>query len=630
MSTRARFALASMLLLVPFLVGAAIVVDQSFRRTQDQLVVSQYATAEVVAQSISELIVKQQEELSALADTEAVRSIDQESAAAAALLDVHRSSHSFVSGLFLLRNDLTVAAQSGGIEIATLPSEFREAADAVIEGGQPTVSDSLLLPSGDVEVVAIIVPVYADPAQTNAGTPSGAFGSFVSVEQLVASFQPPSGFASGSDVAIALVTSSEKLVSIPGRPSDPAEIFRDGADLANAIRSALSGQRTRTTFEDPTGLDRVMVGVPIPLDGNDWAVLVSSPTTTAFGASERLIERALLATAGLLALTVFLAVLIGTWLTRPFRQLTTQAVALSAGGTSSDLESVGPSDATRLSQTIREMADRLRAQVRDTESAREEIARQAERLRDLLRRTVRLQEDERRRIASDIHDAVSPLITGALYQAQAVRIARSNGNGLDGANGTKTSEASPEQLDSLKEVGELLERAMRELHDVIFDLRPPDLDDIGVVAAIQRHVDQVNRSGLPCTLEVVGEERRLSPEVRLALYRIVQEALHNAVRHARADESVVRIEWLPDRLRVTVQDDGSGFEASGSGVRAGLGLMSMRERAASIVVVERSSEELDLPLDAGGGEPESEEASDDQGSMIDEGVVEFGEERVRQ
>jgi hypothetical protein len=134
MSTRARFALASMLLLVPFLVGAAIVVDQSFRRTQDQLVVSQYATAEVVAQSISELIVKQQEELSALADTEAVRSIDQESAAAAALLDVHRSSHSFVSGLFLLRNDLTVAAQSGGIEIATLPSEFREAADAVIEG----------------------------------------------------------------------------------------------------------------------------------------------------------------------------------------------------------------------------------------------------------------------------------------------------------------------------------------------------------------------------------------------------------------------------------------------------------------------------------------------------------------
>ena len=118
------------------------------------------------------------------------------------------------------------------------------------------------------------------------------------------------------------------------------------------------------------------------------------------------------------------------------------------------------------------------------------------------------------------------------------------------------------------EVSDLLERAMRELHDVIFDLRPPDLDDIGIVAAIQRHVDQVNRSGLPCTLEVVGDERRLSPEVRLAVYRIVQEALHNAIRHARADESVVRIEWLPDRLRVTIQDDGSGFDADNAGTFA--------------------------------------------------------------
>ena len=162
------------------------------------------------------------------------------------------------------------------------------------------------------------------------------------------------------------------------------------------------------------------------------------------------------------------------------------------------------------------MADRLRAQIRDTESAREEIARQAERLRDLLRRTVRLQEDERRRIATDIHDAVSPLITGALYQAQAVRMARAtngNGNGHDGANGHHPDQDEADNA-GLEEVGDLLERAMRELHDVIFDLRPPDLDDIGLEAAIQRHVDQVNRSGLRCSLEVVGEERRLSPEVR--------------------------------------------------------------------------------------------------------------------
>jgi signal transduction histidine kinase len=116
-----------------------------------------------------------------------------------------------------------------------------------------------------------------------------------------------------------------------------------------------------------------------------------------------------------------------------------------------------------------------------------------------------------------------------------------------------------------------------------------------------------------CSLEVIGEERRLPSEVRLAIYRIVQEALHNAMRHARADQAVVRIERTADRLRVTVQDDGSGFDLDSTARRSGLGLMSMRERASSIgasfeiisrtgsgtaIVVERSGIEVDLSADA--------------------------------
>ena len=82
---------------------------------------------------------------------------------------------------------------------------------------------------------------------------------------------------------------------------------------------------------------------------------------------------------------------------------------------------------------------------------------------------------------------------------------------------------------------------MDELHNVIFALRPPDLDDVGVVAAVERYVNQINRTGLPCELEVVGEQRRPSPETRLSVYRIVQEALHNALRHAHADEALVKL-----------------------------------------------------------------------------------------
>ena len=123
---------------------------------------------------------------------------------------------------------------------------------------------------------------------------------------------------------------------------------------------------------------------------------------------------------------------------------------------------------------------------------------------------------------------------------------------------------------------------MEELHGVIFALRPPDLDDIGVVAAIERYIAQVQRSGLNVHLEAEDDPPALTPEVRLAIYRIVQEALHNALRHAAADEAVVRFEVIDDMLRVTIRDNGAGFNPEHAARPTALGLLSMRERAAAI------------------------------------------------
>jgi signal transduction histidine kinase len=123
---------------------------------------------------------------------------------------------------------------------------------------------------------------------------------------------------------------------------------------------------------------------------------------------------------------------------------------------------------------------------------------------------------------------------------------------------------------------------MDELHNVIFALRPPDLDDVGLEAAVERYVHQINRTGLPSELEIIGEVRRLSPEVRLSIYRIIQEALHNALRHAHADEALVKIEYREHELRASVRDNGSGFDIESAGRSMSLGLLSMRERAAAI------------------------------------------------
>jgi signal transduction histidine kinase len=267
--------------------------------------------------------------------------------------------------------------------------------------------------------------------------------------------------------------------------------------------------------------------------------------------------------------TLAVAALVAELQAHPLRLVQAQADAL-AGGDISPREEVGGGgvEITGLSAALGAVATRFGEQLHDLEQAREAGDAQAEQLRDLNRRTVRMQEDERRRIASEIHDAVSPLITGALYQARALRL----GDG-DGAVRNDTT---------LDGIGDLLSRAMDELHRVVFALRPPDLDDIGVVAAIERYVAQVQRAGLNARLEAEGDSPALTPEVRLAIYRIVQEALHNALRHAAADEAVVRFETIDDILRVTISDNGAGFDPQHAARPTALGLLSMRERAAAI------------------------------------------------
>jgi signal transduction histidine kinase len=190
-------------------------------------------------------------------------------------------------------------------------------------------------------------------------------------------------------------------------------------------------------------------------------------------------------------------------------------------------------------------------------------------MRDLLRRTLRLQEDEQRRIAGEIHDAVSPLITGALFQARALQM----------SNGSSPHEESEAALGN---VNHLLERATIELHGVIFDLRPPDLDDLGIVAAIEAYIGSIQRTSLDVRLDLEEEPPALTSDVRLGIYRIVQEALHNVMRHSGADEALVRLESTDDLLRLTIRDDGSGFDPETAIRPTSLGLLSMRERAAAI------------------------------------------------
>jgi two-component system sensor histidine kinase UhpB len=173
---------------------------------------------------------------------------------------------------------------------------------------------------------------------------------------------------------------------------------------------------------------------------------------------------------------------------------------------------------------------------------------------------LRAQEEERARVARDLHDEVNQSLTGLLLRLEAVR------------------EAAPPELEAeLAETKALANRAMRELLSLARQLRPTALDDLGLAAAVAGQVEQVSRPGLAAELVEEGDFSDLDSDVQLVVYRVAQEALSNAARHSGAERIEVALRRSGEGVELEVADDGRGFAFEES--EQGLGIAGMRERA---------------------------------------------------
>lgn len=570
---RTRFVAAASLCLLPLLGVVFYILDQSLSNSRDQLYETEVAFAEVVSRGINQTLQENQDVLTSLSANPGIRAVDKEQADV--VLGQAKELRPTLAGLFLLDPNQKVVSYSGGINPTDFQAEIKNAADIALTGGESAITGKLVVPEGEVEVIAMVSPVMAqaEDGTEGGGTPVGAIGSFISVDRLQRSFLPVAG-ESDSQTSVVLL-SADGVIADQEPPANSTQLVH--SELEDAIADSVAGKRVRVNYTDETGTQRMGVLLPVEYPGAQWSVAVTGPSPANYGPNELLVRDSLIALATAVGATLLLSVIFGELTARPLRRLTREAAAISAGDLDSQVEPTGRGEVYSLSLSLRDMANRLTNQVKEVEEARERTDEQNDLMRELLRRTVRLQEDERRRIAGDIHDAVSPLITGALYRVRALLLENSNGHAGGNGNGSES-----EQTEGLATTSELLEQSMDELHNVIFALRPPDLDDVGLEAAVERYVNQINRTGLPSELEVTGDIRRLSPEVRLGIYRIIQEALHNALRHAHADEALVKIEYREHELRASVRDNGSGFDTESAGRSMSLGLLSMRERAAAI------------------------------------------------
>jgi signal transduction histidine kinase len=202
----------------------------------------------------------------------------------------------------------------------------------------------------------------------------------------------------------------------------------------------------------------------------------------------------------------------------------------------------------------------------------ERLRKARERLRKLARQNLVAEEEERRRIARELHDETSQSLSGIALQLEAL-IEMSAESGIQDA----------QLIGGLKKVQSLTVHVHKEVSRVISNLHPTVLETLGLVAAVRQHAkNTLQPLDINATVEVRGTEKRFPPDVEAALFRVVQGSIGNIVKHSKAKNASIALMYQPDEFSLTISDDGQGFDVSRltdvEETGRGRGLFSMRER----------------------------------------------------
>jgi signal transduction histidine kinase len=321
------------------------------------------------------------------------------------------------------------------------------------------------------------------------------------------------------------------------------------------VAEALRGE-SGTAYLTVAGEEHVIAFSPITPVG--WALVIEEPWRAVTDPLLRATELA-----PLILIPVLVIALVALWfgvrqVVQPLQSLAKKATELGWGDFAAIKESVGGiNEIQRLQTELIHMARKV------------QLAQQS--LRDYLGAVTAGQEEERRRLARDLHDDTIQSLIALNQQIQLAQM-----SALD--------EAHTGRLATMQQ---LAEQIVADLRRLTRDLRPSYLEDLGLVPALQMLARDMSQAmDILVVFETTGRERRLPPDVELALYRIVQEGLSNVARHAQAKQAEVCLQFANEDVCLTVRDDGKGFlvpESPAEMAPAGhFGLLGVQERAEAI------------------------------------------------
>jgi len=567
-----------LLVSIGVLAPAALVAGVSWTRLREldeELVAGRRHAAVAVAEHIDEEVTADLEALQRLASAPQLGLDRDRLESARTLLRAAYLHSQFKAGMFLLDLEGRVLAEEPRASRSTAPPADLPDLRRTLADGKPRLTD-LVGVEGEGHTYALV------SVMDWRGRPVGVVGGIVDVggplraRVLRHLLRGGSGHADLVDGRGMVLASTDRQ-----RLHRPAEC-RARLSEQVAKHEAQAG-RCGDCHRDRTAAIEPAVTAFAPLGTAGWGVQVVQP------------EEAVLATSGAFptSFPIFAAVLIlvaggFAWgaarsVTRPIAVLTAAAERIAAGGMDEPIPELGGDELGRLGRSVERMRSSLRDLIAYVARANEvlehrvqertaELAKLNEQLRErdaqrqrLLRTVITAQEDERKRIARELHDETT--------QSLAVLTM-----GIETAAAAIKSGGPTPRLDEVKA---LAVRTLDEVHRLILDLRPSVLDDLGLFSALRWYAERyLATRGIAVRCEVRELDRRLAPEVEIALFRIGQEAMNNIARHAKAESVLIQLGLDGKDLHIEIEDDGQGFEPAVSPQdRPHYGLLGMRERA---------------------------------------------------
>jgi signal transduction histidine kinase len=481
----------------------------------------------------------------------------------------------FTDGVFLLDRH--------GNELLTYPprdSYFRNLSyidfvDRVLVGGKPVVSNVFTLEPTREKVIFMMVPLR-DRENDIVGVAGGILNpSYPFINQLLSSVRL------GESSYVEVVDVNEVVIA-SNNPSDILGPHNHGGELSAMIKTGRPGIRECRHGHAPAdaGEKKYDILSVVPLKIAPWAVVVGEAENELFTPSRELQKKFLLLVIIFIFTAIVFAVGMSRSIVKPLKSLISATNRIAGGDLSHPVGILGSDEILVLSRSFDDMRKKLAQSLEKIQKYNaelefrvaertQEIRRSQRNVEQLLQKVISSEEEERKRIARGLHDEILQDLSAFLIKLDICEL--------------NPEARTPQKIEEMRSI---INKTFDDIHNVIHNMRPLILDDLGLEAAVVWLLDKhLGPKGVDYHVNVADfPKKRFPPKLETSFFRIVQESIINIARHAEAKNVFVTLEADESSLSVCVEDDGKGFDVQkmlGHTTEdgRGLGIVGMMERA---------------------------------------------------